>query len=426
MPNKFVLHNPHALFFKENLICHLSGKKSFNKYDYLFDYIYSNNSIIYIYLDKSFLCSFSTGPLKFLKNPKVDFYAWILLNRLNPFKFKFVSELNKLNKSDIIFSFIYGSFAFSNYEINQFKDNLFLELHNSPAFKILHLSHFGYVTKKEIPNINISNFNLFVSENNLSKNSTFFQSLFSFYDKEVLTLPFVSDKRFFKKDNYDIRVNKVLMTGTNTHRMKNEDFIQFFGHDILQPMRKYISEHVDELKEYIDPLINNLNSISNNKESILEENYYINQIKYLFGDFYRLFYLFFKFFTNSTRVNKKNENEYYKIDIVEKYNQYKMFIVPEEVIGLPGIGFVEGMSCGSAYIGIRNPMYEDLGILDGIHYIGYDGTLNDLIAKITYYQRNENELKIIAENGFLFVKNHFNKDKVAKDFFNKISEKINL
>lgn len=426
MHNKIILHNPHTLFFKENLICHLAGKKSFNKYDYLFDHIYFNNSKIYVYLDKSFLSSFSTGPLKFLKHPKVDFYAWVLLNRLNPFKFKFISCLDNLMSYDVFFSFLYGPFAFSNYEINLAKENLFIELKNSPAFKILHLSHFGYVTKNNISNIICSNFHLFVSENNLNKNSNYFKSLFYFNNNDVLVLPFVPNERFYRKDNFNVRINKVLMTGTNTHRMKNDDFMNFFGNDILQPMRKYISENQNELKDYIDPLINNLQATSNNNERISGENYVLNKIKYFFGDFYRLFYLFSKFILNISRVNKKNENDYYKVDIVEKYNQYKMFIVPEEIIGLPGIGFVEGMSCGSAYIGLRDPMYNDLGLKEGIHYIGYDGTLNDLISKIIYYQQNENELETIAKNGYFFIKEHFNKDKVAKEFFNNINKKMNF
>ena len=34
-----------------------------------------------------------------------------------------------------------------------------------------------------------------------------------------------------------------------------------------------------------------------------------------------------------------------KFDIIQEYNKYKMFVNPEEVIGLPGIGCVEGMAC---------------------------------------------------------------------------------
>jgi hypothetical protein len=63
-----------------------------------------------------------------------------------------------------------------------------------------------------------------------------------------------------------------------------------------------------------------------------------------------------------------------KFNIDDEYNKYKMFINAEEVIGLPGIGFVEGMACGTAYIGLRPPMYEDIGMEDRVHYIGYDGS----------------------------------------------------
>ena len=51
--------------------------------------------------------------------------------------------------------------------------------------------------------------------------------------------------------------------------------------------------------------------------------------------------------------------------------------------------------------------------------------INDLISKITYYQNNEYELEKIAYNGYLFIKDKFQKDHVAKEFFNKINEKIN-
>ena len=49
------------------------------------------------------------------------------------------------------------------------------------------------------------------------------------------------------------------------------------------------------------------------------------------------------------------------------------------------LGFVEGMACGSAYIGLDDPMYKDIGLIPGKHYITYDGTLEDLKSKIAYY-----------------------------------------
>ena len=86
-----------------------------------------------------------------------------------------------------------------------------------------------------------------------------------------------------------------------------------------------------------------------------------------------------------------------------------MCIVGEEILGIPGIGFVEGMACGCAYIGQNKGYYEDYGMQEGVHYIGYDGTLEDLKAKIRYYQRPENqeELEQIAKTGYEFVRKNF-------------------
>jgi glycosyltransferase involved in cell wall biosynthesis len=110
------------------------------------------------------------------------------------------------------------------------------------------------------------------------------------------------------------------------------------------------------------------------------------------------------------------------MDIVEAYNNYKMFIVPEEIIDMPGIGFIEGMACGCAYIGKVDPMYQGIGLIEGVHYIGYDGTLDDLIAKISYYQEHEEELKVIARQGYNFVSENFNGDLVAKKLIEKLFE----
>ena len=108
--------------------------------------------------------------------------------------------------------------------------------------------------------------------------------------------------------------------------------------------------------------------------------------------------------------------------MVDKFNDFKMCLVGEEILGVPGIGFVEGMCCGCAYIGQKMGYYEDLGMQEGVHYIGYDGSLSDLKAKITYYQQPEHqqELEHIAENGFQFAQAHFRGENVAEDLLNKL------
>jgi glycosyltransferase involved in cell wall biosynthesis len=257
----------------------------------------------------------------------------------------------------------------------------------------------------------------------LSSNSSYFRHYFNWYDKEVLILPFVAQSRFQNNIAFEKRINKVLSTGTNTQKMKEDDFISFFHTDILQPMRSEIIENIDLLKNYIDPMINNLQS--SNITIIHKEKSNLSKFKYfLFSDLARLIKLILKGFFNIKLDNLKNDSNYYKVDIVEKYNSYKMFIVPEEIIGVPGIGFIEGMNCGCAYIGVDGPMYNDLGMIAGTHFISYDGTMDDLKTKIDYYQKNEKVLEKIAMNGYQFAKNNFDPNKIANSFFKRLSSKV--
>ena len=123
--------------------------------------------------------------------------------------------------------------------------------------------------------------------------------------------------------------------------------------------------------------------------------------------------------------NDLKQKKYFSLDFVELYNNYQFFIVPEEVSGLPGIGFVEGMACGSVFIGLKSPIYSDIGMVEGVHYIGYDGTLSDLISKIKYYQKNTDLLNQISQNSYLFVKSNLNIDLIVNNFFAEITFLLN-
>ena len=106
--------------------------------------------------------------------------------------------------------------------------------------------------------------------------------------------------------------------------------------------------------------------------------------------------------------------------MVEKFNQYKMCLVGEEIMQIPGIGFVEGMACGCAYIGQTEGYYEDYGLVEGVHYIGYDGTIEDLKNKIAFYQQPENQARLeqIANNGCKFIRENFRGEIIASRLFN--------
>lgn len=424
-----VFHNPHAIWLKTNISCYYAGTKSISKYDYLFDYIYRTNKTVKVLIDESSNAHLFRGSLRSLNTPVIDFYAWVFLNRLDPSKFEIVRTAGALNDNDIIFSFLYGSFTYLN--ANQDTEPLpFLaDFKRSHAYKVVHLTHYGYNPEQGALNTQLAGIDLFVGENNLFKNSAFFRNFYSWYNRDVYTLPFVAQDRFRSLKDFATRLNKALSTGTNTHKIVEDSFVSFFKSDTLQPMRKTIADNSQILSPYLDSLITNIDAQAGKSKSSVENKTrksllkLVAPLKSIFGDPSRLGNLVYKYIFQHDFKSLKNERGYYKIDIVESYNNYKMFIVPEEVIGLPGIGFVEGMFCGSAYIGLRDPMYDDLGLVDGVHYIGYDGTLDDLISKISYYQEHEKELEKIASNGYDFVTGNFNTEKVARDFFTNLYER---
>ena len=65
-------------------------------------------------------------------------------------------------------------------------------------------------------------------------------------------------------------------------------------------------------------------------------------------------------------------------------------------------------------------MYTSLGLIPGIHYITYDGTYDDLINVIQYYQNNVDELEKIAIQGRKYILKNFNRDVVMNKFFEKL------
>ena len=123
------------------------------------------------------------------------------------------------------------------------------------------------------------------------------------------------------------------------------------------------------------------------------------------------------------RISKSNTNKissYYEFDIVKIYNDYKMVIVPEEICDLPSIGFIEAIACGCVYVGINSPMYSDIGMEPNIHYIAYNGTIEDLEIKIKFYQSNQNLLDEIQINSITLFNLSFKPEIVFDKFYSDL------
>lgn len=399
---RIVFYNPHTnIWFKKPLYFFLTKRKSVNKYEYLLDYIIENK------IEFSFLVDgrdFSFGKKYFnsILLAKLEIYTWTILNKINPFKIKVLSKISKLRSDDVLFVFLYGSLMSTgrSEEGEKVVKELIEELKTSKALKVGHLTHFMYDAKLAGINTKEAGIDIFIAENNLKKNSPFFNKYFAWYDKDVSVLPFVAQKRFKNNTPFSKRVNMAVATGTLPFPIKNIEFIDFFKTNDIHPMRRQIYENRNSLQSSIKSYIFEMGE---NKKS---KNFKINLINKVSN------YLFSHF--------QNKQTSYFAFDIVELYNSYTMFVVPEEINGLPGIGFIEGLMCGCVLIGKSDGYYEDLGFIDGVNFISYDGTLNDLVNKITFYQNNSNLLESISVKSYEFVKSNFNENMVSSIFIDKM------
>lgn len=243
--------------------------------------------------------------------------------------------------------------------------------------------------------------NWFVNQIDVSKNE-FINHFFNLENVNIITLPYTFEDRFKSKKTFKQRKAKALSIGTiSTVNGKGYDiYIEYMENICLQPMRKIIFEKGSNM--YIDVYNNFLFTMGYNNE-INAQSRISDYIKGKISDW-----------------REAGQTKYYTFDMVEKYNEYMMCVCGEEEVGLPGIGFVECMACGCAYIGLDHEMYRELGLIPGIHYITYDGTYEDLINVIQYYQNNVNELEEIAAQGKEYVLKNFNRNVVMNKFFKKL------
>lgn len=245
---------------------------------------------------------------------------------------------------------------------------------------------------------------LMYNESDMQKRFIAFDKYFGWFRKQYLVIPFVFAERFQVVKPFAERQNKAVSVGTVTY----PSYIrQYYGTNCLQPARKQVYDNAEELKPWVDCF--NSDFLADDKPYNVSKK--VGPIRKIINRLHDKFFL-------------GRQKKYYSFDMVEKFNDYKMCVVGEEITGLPGIGFVEGMASGCAYIGQTVGYYEDYGMKEGVHYIGYDGSLDDLKAKISYYQQPEHqqELERIAKAGCEFVRSHFNGPAAAESLLNNLLE----
>lgn len=329
--------------------------------------------------------------LRFLENKTI-----LKKNGIDPKKVTILTSPKEIRPDDIVI--LYNIMGKSNYEVAG----------NIKAFKALSMLHF-HGRKIEDEYMKKADFQCYFNEVDLSKSSELFRKYYH-VERPWIVIPFVFAERFKNVKPFKERQNKCFSTGTITYK-EHEEFLSVYNDPCDQPARKFVKDNPDFFKDTVDCYSYDYLEDNAGKKYVDGENYLVRMYKKVY---------------NLTHVGQ--QKKYFSFNMVEKFNDYKMHLLGEEILGVPGIGYVEGMACGSAYIGLDSPMYRDLGLIPGVHYISYDGTKEGLRKTVEFWQKSENqdELELIAKRGCEFVRKNFCGEKVAERLMTALVEQKNI
>jgi glycosyltransferase involved in cell wall biosynthesis len=394
---RFIFHNPHArISFWQTLmdfVLRNNMPKKANKYQYLLNYLTESNSPIFIYLDYQ-----DSSLPKFLHKKiliRAEAYIWSLLKWFSLSQVSILDAPDMVKPDDIFFSFLLKNLDTEYHGIDWLSEH--------DCIKIFHFTHYVQNTSLVAENSERLWIDFIVAENNL-ENVEYFREFFPSYHRQVYTLPFsFNTDKFSRKVHFSDRRSCCLATGAiinlDDYPWLFEDFSRFYGTKTMQPLRKKILDSVSKYPNLLETTSANFGPT----DAVIR------------GPLHKLCSIVSKLIFGSRRT-------YFNFDIAQRYNQYRMFVCGEEINWLPGIGFVEGMACGCAYIGKNDSMYTDLWMIPWVHYIAHDGTLEDIVQKIQYYQEHQEELEKIAQNWHGFIISNFSWQKVADMFYKDIMD----
>lgn len=395
---KIVLFNPHLdNWYAKSLCDWLFRKTAIVKYSHILTGLYEQGDLV-IFVDKRRSSFDALGVLKiFFPKGRMEAFFWCLVNGMSPFRVKIVADKTKLQADDRLFLFAFQTLDYKNAykQFISFKSGI-----------CIHLSHYFLDVELLTANFRKLSINFLLSESNLNESSPFFVQHFG-NNYTTKGLPFSFSERFKKIKQFGDRERNCVALGslscTHDDSPRYAAFNNYFKTIYLCPFRKTLFDEKENLANLIDVMIENPYNVKRHlPKAPHPKNNTISKTIHLIS---RIVSRFRSVWSN-----------YYDLDIVRTLNQYKMFIAPEAAAGFPAALFVEGMACGCVYIGLNNILYKELGMESGVHYIGYDGTLEDLIEKVKYYNANQDMLEKISSKGYEFALCEFNQAAVYKKF----------
>jgi hypothetical protein len=398
---RLCFYNPHTGLFAKGVFHVLFRKPYQAKYEFLLAYVRDARYQTALVVDGTV----SSFPLEYLLGTgllyrgvvavlsRIEVVVWCLIHTINPFRQTFVWRTRALNPaSDILYGMAMVGSPFAMRDLTPFSlASLF------SGRKLFNLSHYFTKTAHTAANLQRAGLHYFTAEAAV-KDAPFFARFFPFM-QTCYILPFVLRPRYQARTPFMQRTPTCLAIGTTHHLTINDytrDYCTFFNTTNYHRMRRAIYDQRAQLADIMDIYI-----YPWEEAGAPQASWYQRTAGYQY--LYKLVH--------------KEQASYWKFDIVQTYNAHAFFVSPEEDAGVPSINFIEGMACGCLYIGLRHAMYAELGLRDGEHYVGYDGTLANLRAVIEWCRAHMPKCARIAHNGLRLVQQRFTPDLVLATFW---------
>jgi hypothetical protein len=255
-----------------------------------------------------------------------------------------------------------------------------------PGLKIWHVGDYfwneaGSIINKRLLDNGISHVMGYSSHD---KHCEYFQKTFPAFEGKVISVAFGYTKRFENSINFDDRKNKSVGLGSvNPLRPLDHDICNFRESADFYPDESWF--HRGRRK-----LILNKKILSHTMDFMLPEFPKIKDFKY---------------------------------DLVEKFNEYKMFTSCESIFYFPSAKIYEGSACGTVNICIEHDCNREFGFKDGVNCIMYEeGNVDSYIQQVEYYQNNQDKLKRISVNAQKHVHDNFRHEMVAQNIIKSIKD----
>ena len=310
---RIVYINLHTNTFVLKTLSYLiNGQRVIDKHRFIIDKLLENNVEVvnFITLNGSSL------PGKFIRNRikslflrKIEAAYVIKKNNLPLKKIKFMYDINELKKDDILI--FYGHFPETQFDIPV----------DVRGIKIADHIHF-YGDLETANKMRQQNIKYYICEIDLKKYCGLYNQNYSWFNGTYIPRKFSYQPRFKNLKSFSERKNKAVAMGTLT-TCDIPEFLEYYGTNIYQPKRQMIFDNKELLSKEVDSYISNYQETSRKKIDKKD-----NKIKIIYK----------KAFNYLTNGKQKN---YFSFDMVEKYNEYKMFICPEDALGAYGIGVIE-------------------------------------------------------------------------------------